>query len=154
MMQKHRSENHCGVVCYIGYAADGQEGNARGERRICRSRCCASTCGFDFVPPCHSERSASGVELRSSARQSRAESRRDSAQDDQRGCFYSRRRAQRPAPTTIPQSSSSTNPAVAITDRFPLWLKTCHRHVFLTRRARLHKGALRSVGDSAPYCVP
>ena len=27
--------------------------------------------------------------------------------------------------------------AVAITDCSPLWLKTCHRHVFLTRRARL-----------------
>jgi hypothetical protein len=25
-MQKHRSENHCGVVCYIGIAADWQEG--------------------------------------------------------------------------------------------------------------------------------
>ncbi len=24
---------------------------------------------------------------------------------------------------------------VAITDCFPLWLKTCHWHVFLTRRA-------------------
>ena len=40
------------------------------------------------------------------------------------------------SPTTIPQSFAAQNPAVAITDCSPLWLKTCHRHVFLTRRAR------------------
>ena len=37
-------------------------------------------------------------------------------------------------------SVSRCSTAVAITDCSPLWLKTCHRHVFLTRRAHLQQG--------------
>ena len=66
-------------------------------------------------------------------------------------------RAQRPAPTMCRRLGQDENnrvpphppqavgqlplrhfvTPVAIIDCSPLWLKTCHRHVFLTRRARL-----------------
>ena len=52
--------------------------------------------------------------------------------------------------TDIPRHIVLTRrPQVAITDCSPLWLKTCHRHVFLTRRALALSVSVRR--DSAAF---
>ncbi len=53
---------------------------------------------------------------------------------------------------SLPPSFATQNPPVAITDCSPLWLKTSHRLVFLTRRARRQREAFcGDAPDAAPY---